>query len=44
MTFAPPAALCVQIAAELTARNIPTKEGNTQWQHQTVAYILRRAA
>ena len=33
-----------EIAAELTARNIPTKEGNAQWQHQSVAYILRRAA
>ncbi len=33
-----------EIAAELTHRNIPTKEGNNQWQHQTVAYILRRAA
>lgn len=33
-----------EIAAELTNRNIPTKEGNSQWQHQTVAYILRRAA
>ncbi len=33
-----------EIAAELTERNIPTKEGNSQWQHQTVAYILRRAA
>jgi len=33
-----------QIAAELTQRNILTKEGHSQWQHQTVAYILRRAA
>jgi len=33
-----------EIAAEPTQRNIPTKEGNSQWQHQTVAYILRRAA
>ena len=33
-----------QIAAALTQRNIPTKEGHNQWQHQTVAYILRRAA
>ena len=33
-----------QIAAALTARGILTKEGNRQWQHQTVAYILRRAA
>ncbi len=33
-----------QIAAALTACGILTKEGNTQWQHQTVAYILRRAA
>jgi DNA invertase Pin-like site-specific DNA recombinase len=33
-----------QIAAALTQRGILTKEGNTQWQHQTVAYILRRAA
>jgi DNA invertase Pin-like site-specific DNA recombinase len=33
-----------QIAAALTARGILTKEGNAQWQHQTVAYILRRAA
>jgi len=33
-----------QIAAALTARGILTKEGNTQWQHHTVAYILRRAA
>ena len=33
-----------QIAAALTARGILTKEGNSQWQHQTVAYILRRAA
>lgn len=33
-----------EIAAELTERGIPTKEGHSQWQHQTVAYILRRAA
>jgi site-specific DNA recombinase len=33
-----------KIAAALTARGILTKEGNSQWQHQTVAYILRRAA
>jgi len=33
-----------QIAAELTARNIPSKEGNSQWRHQSIAYILRRAA
>ena len=33
-----------QIAAELTSRNIPTKEGHSQWQHQTVAYMLSRAA
>ena len=33
-----------QIAAALTQHNIPTKEGHNQWQHQTVAYILRRAA
>lgn len=33
-----------QIAAALTQRNIPTKEGLSQWQHQTVAYILKRAA
>lgn len=33
-----------RIAAALTAHGILTKEGNTQWQHQTVAYILRRAA
>jgi len=33
-----------QIAAALTERNIPTKEGHNRWQHQTVAYILRRAA
>lgn len=33
-----------QIAAALTARGILTKEGNTQWRHQSIAYILRRAA
>jgi len=33
-----------QIAAALTKRGILTKEGHAQWQHQTVAYILRRAA
>jgi hypothetical protein len=33
-----------QIAAALTQRGILTKEGNSQWQDQTVAYILRRAA
>ena len=33
-----------QIAAALTQRGILTKEGHAQWQHQTVAYILRRAA
>jgi DNA invertase Pin-like site-specific DNA recombinase len=31
-----------QIADELTKRSIPTKEGRSRWQHQTVAYILRR--
>ena len=33
-----------QIAAALTQRGILTKEGKTEWQHQTVAYILKRAA
>jgi len=33
-----------QIAAELTSRNIPTKEGHTQWSHTAVSYILTRAA
>ena len=33
-----------QIAAELTSRNIPTKEGNQTWSHTAVAYILTRAA
>jgi site-specific DNA recombinase len=33
-----------EIAAELTARHIPTKEGHAKWQHQTVAYILARRA
>lgn len=32
-----------QIAAELTARAIPTKEGNQQWSHTAVAYILARS-
>jgi len=33
-----------QIAAALTQRGILTKEGLAQWQHQTIAYILKRAA
>jgi site-specific DNA recombinase len=33
-----------QIAAELTARNIPTKERKSRWTHTAVAYILARAA
>jgi site-specific DNA recombinase len=31
-----------QVAAELTARGIRTKEGLTKWSHQTVAYILKQ--
>jgi len=33
-----------QIAAELTARQIPTKERKPRWTHTAVAYILARAA
>lgn len=33
-----------QIAAELTARAIPTKEGKPKWTHTAVAYILARSA
>jgi len=33
-----------QIADELTARNIPTKEGNIKWLHTAVNRILRRIA
>lgn len=33
-----------QIANELSARNIPTKEGNTRWLHTAVNRILRRTA
>ena len=33
-----------QIAAELTARHIPTKERKSRWTHTAVAYILARAA
>jgi len=33
-----------QIAAELTARQIPTKERKSRWTHTAVAYILARAA
>lgn len=33
-----------QIADELTARNIPTKEGRTKWAHTAVNRILSRAA
>ncbi len=33
-----------QIADELTARNIPTKEGNKRWLHTAVNRILRRSA
>jgi DNA invertase Pin-like site-specific DNA recombinase len=32
------------IAAELTARGIPTKEGETEWVHTTIARIVKRAA
>jgi len=32
------------IAAELTRRGIPTKEGRAEWQHSSVAGILSRAA
>jgi len=32
------------IAAELSRRGIPTKEGRTEWKHSTVAGILSRAA
>jgi len=32
------------IAAELTKRGIPTKEGRTEWKHSTVAGIISRAA
>jgi len=31
-----------QIAEELTARGIPTKEGNGQWTHTAVARIIKR--
>ncbi len=31
-----------QIAAELTARNIPTKEGRATWTHTAVGRILDR--
>ena len=33
-----------QIAEELTARGIPTKNGKTRWTHQSVAAILNRPA
>lgn len=33
-----------KIAAELAARGIKSKEGNTEWTHTTVAGILKRAA
>ena len=33
-----------EIAAELTARGLPTKEGHTQWTHSTIRGILGRAA
>jgi len=33
-----------QIARELTARTIPTKEGKPQWTHTAVSYILSRVA
>jgi len=33
-----------EIAAELTARHIPTKERKSKWTHTAVAYILGRAA
>jgi site-specific DNA recombinase len=33
-----------QIAAELTVRNIPTKEGGTSWSHTAVGRILQRKA
>jgi len=32
------------IAAELSRRGIPTKEGRTEWKHSTVAGIISRAA
>ena len=32
------------IAAELTASGLPTKEGHTQWTHSTIRGILGRAA
>jgi len=32
------------IAAQLTLRGIPTKKGNSEWKHTTVARILARAA
>ncbi len=31
------------IAEELTRREIPTKQGNTEWTHQAVASILKRS-
>ena len=33
-----------QIAAELTARGIPTKEGGMMWTHTAVGRILQRRA
>jgi len=33
-----------KIAAELTNRGVPTKEGGTTWKHTTVARLLARAA
>lgn len=33
-----------QIAAELTARHVPTKEGGTAWAHTAVGRILKRKA
>ena len=33
-----------QIAAELTSRNIRTKEGKQKWSHTAVSYILARSA
>jgi DNA invertase Pin-like site-specific DNA recombinase len=32
------------IAAELTTRGVPTKEGNPTWTHTTVDRLLKRAA
>lgn len=33
-----------KIAAELTARGIPTKEGNTTWSHSTIQRLVSRQA